>query len=98
METACTLFSVTLATFTFLPALVCNPNVFSLLEASRAKANVVNEQTGKFIYPSYVEDIMGDIFSLGYVSFLSPSSCSSLLTILGSVLFAGYALLEMKRT
>jgi len=47
-----------------------------LLEASRAGADVCapegSESTGggpKFIYPSYVEDIMGDIFSLGFGPF-----------------------------
>jgi len=40
-----------------------------LLECSRAKADVTDPQTGKFIYPSYVEDIMGDIFSLGFGPF-----------------------------
>eukprot|EP01127_Copromyxa_protea_P023170 TRINITY_DN860_c0_g2_i1.p1 TRINITY_DN860_c0_g2~~TRINITY_DN860_c0_g2_i1.p1 ORF type:complete len:303 (+),score=78.42 TRINITY_DN860_c0_g2_i1:987-1895(+) len=39
-----------------------------LLEASRAKADVL-DSSGKFIYPSYVEDIMGDIFSLGFGPF-----------------------------
>ncbi|PRP82745.1 hypothetical protein PROFUN_09830 [Planoprotostelium fungivorum] len=39
-----------------------------LLEASRAKANVMDEK-GKFKYPSYVQDIMGDIFSLGFGPF-----------------------------
>jgi len=38
-----------------------------LLEASRAHADVVAES--KFIYPSYVQDIMGDIFSLGFGPF-----------------------------
>jgi hypothetical protein len=31
--------------------------IYSLLEASRAKADVVDEK-GKFIYPSYVEHII----------------------------------------
>jgi urocanate hydratase len=39
-----------------------------LLEASRAKADILN-QDGTFKYPSYVEDIMGDIFSLGFGPF-----------------------------
>lgn len=46
-----------------------NPfDFFSLLEAGRAKAEVMNDD-GTFIYPSYVEDIMGDIFSLGFGPF-----------------------------
>ncbi|XP_071806511.1 urocanate hydratase-like [Asterias amurensis] len=43
-----------------------------LLEASRAGADVMKEgdQTGnRFRYPSYVQDIMGDIFSLGFGPF-----------------------------
>eukprot|EP00026_Physarum_polycephalum_P004132 Phypoly_transcript_04149.p1 GENE.Phypoly_transcript_04149~~Phypoly_transcript_04149.p1 ORF type:complete len:673 (+),score=113.10 Phypoly_transcript_04149:183-2201(+) len=39
-----------------------------LLEASRAKADILKED-GSFKYPSYVEDIMGDIFSLGFGPF-----------------------------
>jgi urocanate hydratase len=39
-----------------------------LLEASRAKADVTNSD-GTFKYPSYVEHIMGDIFSLGFGPF-----------------------------
>jgi len=39
-----------------------------LLEASRAGADVLNKEK-KFIYPSYVQDIMGDIFSLGFGPF-----------------------------
>jgi len=39
-----------------------------LLEASRAGADVTKED-GSFKYPSYVEDIMGDIFSLGFGPF-----------------------------
>jgi len=39
-----------------------------LLEASRAGADVLNKDN-KFIYPSYVQDIMGDIFSLGFGPF-----------------------------
>jgi len=39
-----------------------------LLEASRAKADVMNAD-GSFKYPSYVEHIMGDIFSLGFGPF-----------------------------
>lgn len=42
---------------------------FSLLEASRARADIIDPKTGKFLYPSYVEDIMGDIFSLGFGPF-----------------------------
>jgi len=38
---------------------------FSLLEAGRAKADVF-KANGEFKYPSYVQDIMGDIFSLGF--------------------------------
>jgi urocanate hydratase len=41
-----------------------------LLEASRAGADIYKnskeEDGGSFKYPSYVEDIMGDIFSLGF--------------------------------
>ncbi|KAL0483484.1 urocanate hydratase [Acrasis kona] len=41
-----------------------------LLEASRAGADVIkNKETQEFIYPSYVQDIMGDIFSLGFGPF-----------------------------
>lgn len=40
-----------------------------LLEASRASADVMNESGDGFRYPSYVEDIMGDIFSLGFGPF-----------------------------
>lgn len=41
-----------------------------LLESSRAGAEVcVPGETTKFIYPSYVQDIMGDIFSLGFGPF-----------------------------
>jgi urocanate hydratase len=40
-----------------------------LLECGRAKANVMDESGRRFIYPSYVEDIMGDIFSLGFGPF-----------------------------
>lgn len=39
-----------------------------LLEASRAGADV-GQQGLKFRYPSYVQDIMGDIFSLGFGPF-----------------------------
>eukprot|EP01117_Protostelium_nocturnum_P012579 TRINITY_DN462_c0_g1_i1.p1 TRINITY_DN462_c0_g1~~TRINITY_DN462_c0_g1_i1.p1 ORF type:complete len:699 (-),score=278.79 TRINITY_DN462_c0_g1_i1:181-2277(-) len=39
-----------------------------LLEASRAKADILGKD-GKFKYPSYVQDIMGDIFSLGFGPF-----------------------------
>ncbi|KAI9189557.1 Urocanate hydratase [Blastocladiella emersonii ATCC 22665] len=39
-----------------------------LLEASRAKADILNDK-GEFKYPSYVQDIMGDIFSLGFGPF-----------------------------
>ncbi|KAJ3080523.1 Urocanate hydratase, partial [Physocladia obscura] len=39
-----------------------------LLEAGRAGANVFKEP-GVFKYPSYVQDIMGDIFSLGFGPF-----------------------------
>lgn len=41
---------------------------FSLLEASRAGADIFNSE-GTFKYPSYVQDIMGDIFSLGFGPF-----------------------------
>ncbi|EER17528.1 Urocanate hydratase, putative [Perkinsus marinus ATCC 50983] len=38
-----------------------------LLQASRAGADIVKDQlTGQFRYPSYFEDIMGDVFSLGF--------------------------------
>jgi len=40
-----------------------------LLECSRAHAKVVDTTSGNFLYPSYVEDIMGDIFSLGFGPF-----------------------------
>jgi len=40
-----------------------------LLECSRANADVLEPTTKKFLYPSYVEDIMGDIFSLGFGPF-----------------------------
>ncbi|CAG9323493.1 unnamed protein product [Blepharisma stoltei] len=41
-----------------------------LLEASRAQADVWNPADNtKFKYPSYVEDIMGNIFSLGFGPF-----------------------------
>ena len=41
-----------------------------LLESSRANAEVFKEGSlSKFRYPSYVEDIMGDIFELGFGPF-----------------------------
>ena len=43
-----------------------------LLEAERAGAHVrdPNDSAGnKFIYPSYMQDVMGDIFSLGFGPF-----------------------------
>lgn len=41
-----------------------------LLECSRAKADVMKTgSVSKFRYPSYVEDIMGDIFELGFGPF-----------------------------
>eukprot|EP00761_Pharyngomonas_kirbyi_P012307 gb/GECH01012334.1/.p1 GENE.gb/GECH01012334.1/~~gb/GECH01012334.1/.p1 ORF type:complete len:675 (+),score=161.71 gb/GECH01012334.1/:1-2025(+) len=40
-----------------------------LLEASRAKADIMAPDNKNFKYPSYVEDIMGDIFSLGFGPF-----------------------------
>ncbi|XP_015777989.1 PREDICTED: urocanate hydratase-like [Acropora digitifera] len=42
-----------------------------LLEASRAGADVCKEEApvGVFRYPSYVQDIMGDIFSMGFGPF-----------------------------
>ena len=40
-----------------------------LLEASRAGAEILGELPGTFRYPSYVQDIMGDIFSLGFGPF-----------------------------
>jgi len=40
-----------------------------LLEASRAGADIMDATGSKFKYPSYVEDIMGDIFSLGFGPF-----------------------------
>ncbi len=41
----------------------------SLLEASRAGADVMASDGIGFRYPSYVQDIMGDIFSLGFGPF-----------------------------
>lgn len=40
-----------------------------LLEASRAGAAVTKSDPDSFIYPSYVQHIMGDIFSLGFGPF-----------------------------
>ncbi|OQV25186.1 Urocanate hydratase [Hypsibius exemplaris] len=41
-----------------------------LLEAGRAGADVYkNSSKGTFTYPSYVQDIMGDVFSLGFGPF-----------------------------
>ena len=41
-----------------------------LLEASRAGADIMNPKNkNEFRYPSYVQDIMGDIFSLGFGPF-----------------------------
>lgn len=41
-----------------------------LLEAGRAGADIFRDEAkSKFKYPSYVEDIMGDIFSLGFGPF-----------------------------
>jgi len=41
-----------------------------LLESGRADANIwKSKEKGQFKYPSYVEDIMGDIFSLGFGPF-----------------------------
>jgi len=42
-----------------------------LLESSRAGADIwkTNKEDGLFKYPSYVQDIMGDIFSLGFGPF-----------------------------
>lgn len=41
-----------------------------LLESGRAGAEIwKDEQKGTFRYPSYVEDIMGDIFALGFGPF-----------------------------
>lgn len=40
-----------------------------LLEASRAGANIMAPNGKGFKYPSYVQDIMGDIFSLGFGPF-----------------------------
>ncbi|XP_028398297.1 urocanate hydratase-like [Dendronephthya gigantea] len=40
-----------------------------LLEASRAGADVGLKEDGTFRYPSYVQDIMGNIFSLGFGPF-----------------------------
>ncbi len=38
-----------------------------LLESGKAGADIFkNENKDAFRYPSYVEDIMGDIFSLGF--------------------------------
>jgi urocanate hydratase len=39
------------------------------LEASRAGADIMAEDGLAFRYPSYVQDIMGDIFSLGFGPF-----------------------------
>ncbi|XP_004365980.1 urocanate hydratase [Capsaspora owczarzaki ATCC 30864] len=39
-----------------------------MLQAGRAGANILRPDGG-FLYPSYVEDIMGDIFSLGFGPF-----------------------------
>ncbi len=38
--------------------ILCSLQYFSLLEASRAGANVLQQDGVSFIYPSYVEDIM----------------------------------------
>lgn len=41
-----------------------------LLEASRAGADIINEDTSEFIYPSYVQDIMGPMcFDYGFGPF-----------------------------
>lgn len=40
-----------------------------MLEASRAGADILATSESGFRYPSYVEDIMGDIFSLGFGPF-----------------------------
>jgi urocanate hydratase len=43
-----------------------------LLEASRAGADLHNESdqsSTRFKYPSYMQDVMGDIFSLGFGPF-----------------------------
>ena len=40
-----------------------------LLQASRAHANIMKPNGIEFRYPSYVEDVMGDIFSLGFGPF-----------------------------
>eukprot|EP01132_Coremiostelium_polycephalum_P010150 gene10150-12454_t len=40
-----------------------------LLEASRAKADIMKPNGKEFKYPSYVQDIMGNIFSLGFGPF-----------------------------
>ncbi|MBT8233190.1 MAG: urocanate hydratase [Saprospiraceae bacterium] len=41
-----------------------------LLEASRAGAEIINEETGQFIYPSYVQDILGPLcFDYGFGPF-----------------------------
>eukprot|EP00494_Astrolonche_serrata_P019401 UN19605 len=37
-----------------------------LLEASRAGADIMADNGKDFKYPSYVQDIMGDVFSLGF--------------------------------
>jgi len=37
-----------------------------LLEASRANAEIMDNSGKKFRYPSYVQDVMGDVFSLGF--------------------------------
>jgi len=39
------------------------------LECGRAGADVMNADGDGFKYPSYVQDIMGDIFSLGFGPF-----------------------------
>ena len=60
-------------TFTTAQAARARPsNPAFLLEAGRAGASVRREDdpTGlRFRYPSYVQDIMGDIFSLGFGPF-----------------------------
>ncbi|OPL21087.1 urocanate hydratase, partial [Mytilus galloprovincialis] len=53
-----------------------------LLEASRAGADVGRDESATgtlFRYPSYVQDIMGDIFSLGFGPFrwVCTSGCPS---------------------
>jgi len=41
-----------------------------LLEASRAGADIMNDETGEFIYPSYVQDILGPMcFDYGFGPF-----------------------------